>query len=480
MLDSKLFKDAIADAKAVRSTALANAKVALEEAFSERYHAMFAEKLKEDAATGDMTAQPAVAGAPVTEESQEIDELIKELEADLGGEEQEEAPEAPDADDAGAPPMGGAPEVPGADVPPPAPDMGAGAPPMGGDMGAGAPEGLPPAPTGFMYVLLPTPGAGAGAPPMGGDMGAGAPPMDVPPPAPDMGAGAPPAADAGATPPPSDAPPTGEDDEEEVNLDELLQSLKEEIEEEVKEEKEEVDEAKLASSAIGGKVGGSDNKKPSTVASKSSGIESGGASKDGYPSGDAKTTATDATEAKRPNQGAHVTKTNLTTPSKGGEAGPALKAARPNCKGDFENTAKINEATEDKKNLGQAIETITYLKGQLNEINLLNAKLLYTNKLFKEYGMTNEQKMRIVEMFDLSKNVREVKLTYANIAESLNFGGTDKRKVATAASSANVQSITEGLASKPVGSTKPSTKIISESKNAMVSKFQKLAGITKR
>ena len=159
MLDSKLFKDAIADAKAVRSTALANAKVALEEAFSERYHAMFAEKLKEDAATGDMTAQPAVAGAPVTEESQEIDELIKELEADLGGEEQEEAPEAPDADDAGAPPMGGAPEVPGADVP--APDM------------------------------------GAGAPPMGGDMGAGAPPMDVPPPAPDMGAGAPPA-DAGA------------------------------------------------------------------------------------------------------------------------------------------------------------------------------------------------------------------------------------------------------------------------------------------
>jgi Lon protease-like protein len=55
-MDSTLLKEAIADAKAVRQTALANAKVALEEAFSERYQAMFAEKLKEDAEMG--TAQP--------------------------------------------------------------------------------------------------------------------------------------------------------------------------------------------------------------------------------------------------------------------------------------------------------------------------------------------------------------------------------------------------------------------------------------
>jgi len=86
------------------------------------------------------------------------------------------------------------------------------------------------------------------------------------------------------------------------------------------------------------------------------------------------------------------------------------------------------------------------------------------------------KKMRIVEMFDLSKNVREVKLTYANIAESLNFSGNDMKRKAKP--SANVQSITEGLASQPVGTTKPSRSIISEGKvSQMVTRFQKIAGI---
>jgi len=90
--------------------------------------------------------------------------------------------------------------------------------------------------------------------------------------------------------------------------------------------------------------------------------------------------------------------------------------------------------------------------------------------------MNNEQKMRIIEMFDLSKNVREVKLTYANIAESLNFGGTEIKKRANTATS--LQSITEGLASKPVGSTKPSAtkEIISES-NGFATRMKQLAGI---
>ena len=57
-MDSNLFKEAIADAKAVRQTALANAKVALEEAFTERYKNLFAEKLKEEA---EMDENPAAA-----------------------------------------------------------------------------------------------------------------------------------------------------------------------------------------------------------------------------------------------------------------------------------------------------------------------------------------------------------------------------------------------------------------------------------
>ncbi len=461
-IESNLFKEAIADAKAVRQTALANAKVALEEAFSERYQAMFAEKLKEDAAQMDQAPQNdgmKTAAEDVSE--QEIDELIKELESEVSP---EGSNAEPDADDMGA---GAPPSAPGAPAVPPAPVGGEGQMVMCPVGQVATPE-MPPAPVG-------------GAP-----MGAmGAPTVPPMPTAPvggaPMGAPTAPEAGAGAPTPPSDVPPTsGEETDEDVNLDELLESLKEEVEKEEKKEEDTIDEqTKLATSGIGGKTGGSDNKKPSASAHNSSKIESGGLKDNGVPEG--KVEAKDPSEAKRPNEAKNATSTNLSTPSMGGSSGPALKAARPNSKGDFEGTSKLNEENESlKKQLDEATETIKYVKGQLNEINLLNAKLLYTNKLFKEYNMNNEQKMRIVEMFDLSKNVREVKLTYANIAESLNFGGSDvKRKVVTPSAS-NAQSITEGLASKPVGSTKPSKEIISEGKSSqMVSKFQKLAGIKK-
>lgn len=452
-MESNLLKEAIADAKAVRQTALANAKVALEEAFSERYQAMFAEKLKEEAESTN-PAEEGAAGAPEENVSeQEIDELIKELEAEVGGNEQAPAAPASDLDDVddvapaapapvGAPPVGGAPAPL---VPPSTP--GAQCLPMGAP--APAPMGAPPVPPA----------------PMGAPMGA--PPV---PPAP-VGGEVPPA-------PASDVPSPEETDED-VNLDELLESLKEECEEKEEEEETIDEQTKLASSGIGGKkTGGSDNKAPSSGAKSSSKVESGGIKQEGMPSPDGtKVGPEDATTAKRPNEAKNATSTNLSTPSLGGSSGPALKAARPNSKGEFENTAKLHEENESlKKQLNEAEETIKYVKGQLNEINLLNAKLLYTNKLFKEYNMNNEQKMRVVEMFDLSKSVREVKLTYANIAESLNFSGTDiKRKAKT---NSNVQSITEGLASQPVGSTKPSQALIAEGKaNQMVTRFQQIAGI---
>lgn len=442
-LDSNLLKEAIADAKAVRQTALANAKVALEEAFSERYHAMFAEKLKEDATMGNPAVAPAAPAAVKEEETvseQEIDELIKELEAEVG----DEAPEG-----LGSAPAGGDDAAPAPEVPP----VDAAAPAVTTD---GAPLTA-----GQTVKLVPVDDAAA-AP--------AAPAPEVPP-----------VDDAAPATPPSDVPPTGDEMDEEINLDELLQSLKEEIEGDEKkedDEKEEVcEDKKLASSGIGGKTGGSDNKKPSASASSSSNIESGGIKNNGVPEG--KSGPEDATNASRPNKAKNATATNLSTPSKGGESGPALKAARPNSKGDFENTPKLHEENESlKKQLEEHIEVIKYVKGQLNEVNLLNAKLLYTNKLFKEFAMGNEQKMRIVEMFDLAKNVREVKLTYANIAESLNFGANEPKKKTNTVATSTAQSITEGLASKPVGSTKPSAQIISENKvSTQVTRFQKLAGI---
>jgi hypothetical protein len=105
----------------------------------------------------------------------------------------------------------------------------------------------------------------------------------------------------------------------------------------------------------------------------------------------------------------------------------------------------------------------------------LNAKLLYTNKLFKGKSLTEDQKLKIINTFDLTKNIREVKLAYTVLAESINSGASVvKKKTNTTA-----QAITEGLASKPVSSTKPDSTIVEPQAEVMTSRFQKLAGIKK-
>jgi hypothetical protein len=136
----------------------------------------------------------------------------------------------------------------------------------------------------------------------------------------------------------------------------------------------------------------------------------------------------------------------------------------------------INEENEAlKKQLAESLSTVKFMKGVLAETNLLNAKLLYTNKLFKGKSLTEDQKLKIINTFDLTKNIREVKLAYTVLAESINSGASVvKKKTNTTA-----QAITEGLASKPVSSTKPDSTIVEPQADVMTSRFQKLAGIKK-
>ena len=119
--------------------------------------------------------------------------------------------------------------------------------------------------------------------------------------------------------------------------------------------------------------------------------------------------------------------------------------------------------------LGEAISVIKSLKGTINEVNLLNAKLLYVNKLFRSFNLTNEQKSKVVETLDRTKNVREVKLVFSTIAESFKFG--------TGVAKKTTSKLTESYASKPAQSTAPK-QIISED-NSAANRFKKLAGIIK-
>jgi len=124
---------------------------------------------------------------------------------------------------------------------------------------------------------------------------------------------------------------------------------------------------------------------------------------------------------------------------------------------------KKDEVAELKSDLDEHRSVIETLREKLNEVNLLNAKLLFTNKLFRKHGLNNEQKMKVVEQFDRASNLREVKLVYSTLGESFNA-----RK--------NEINESKGSASKPVASTKPEKEVITEGSD-LRDRFKKLANL---
>jgi len=148
-----------------------------------------------------------------------------------------------------------------------------------------------------------------------------------------------------------------------------------------------------------------------------------------------------------------------------------LREMEADMKGDEE---KVDEAeeTEKDKEIEEAYKTIKSLQRTINEVNLLNAKLLFANKLFRAHNMTNEQKVKVIETLDRTKSVREVKLVFSTLAENFKYTSTNKTAKKT---------IKEGIASKVVKSTAPKAaakQVIAESAD-FADRFKKLAGILK-
>jgi hypothetical protein len=150
-----------------------------------------------------------------------------------------------------------------------------------------------------------------------------------------------------------------------------------------------------------------------------------------------------------------------------------LREMEADMKDDKEKVDEEEDKEEMKKDLQEAYKTIKSLQSTINEVNLLNAKLLFANKLFRAHNMTNEQKVKVIETLDRTKSVREVKLVYSTLAENFKY---------TTSSNKNAKkSISEGIASKVVKSTKPAVaqrQVIAESTN-FSDRFKKLAGIIK-
>ena len=124
-----------------------------------------------------------------------------------------------------------------------------------------------------------------------------------------------------------------------------------------------------------------------------------------------------------------------------------------------------NEVSKLQSDLDEHRNVVKYLRSKLNEVNLLNAKLLFTNKLFRSFGLNNDQKMKVVETFDRAHNLREVKLVYSTLAES--FGNNKKTEIKES----------KGSASKPVASTKSEKQEVISEGHELRDRFKKLAGI---
>ena len=242
----------------------------------------------------------------------------------------------------------------------------------------------------------------------------------------------------------------GDDDDvdEDLDLDEILKELDEEEvnEEEEIEEVEEVDEDvdEIEENDVSSGTGKGDNAHD----------KKSGDSTDIGKAGKAK-----HTESVEVSEGEHEDEDDMDEDIDLEEIVKALSEEEDEEEKKDENS-KLQSELEEHRNV------VKYLRSKLNEVNLLNAKLLFTNKLFRSYGLNNDQKMKVVETFDRAHNLREVKLVYSTLAESF---GSKQTKTEIKES--------KGSASKAVASTKSEKQEVISEGHELRDRFKKLAGI---
>jgi len=429
-----LLKDAIADAKAVRETALANAKIALEEAFTPRIQSMLSDKIQNEL-EGDEAAEE----APVEGEEPEA----------------EEEPEIAAEPEIGEEPLVAQDEVPGDEFSEPEAEIPAEEEPLvAQDEVPGDEFSEPEAEEGVIEIN------GVKYAPVVSEEDEEE----------------------------FEAPVEEQEDEDELDLESILRELEDEAEEgEIEEdyaegevgdglssdEAETADEAELAENDVSSDIGDGDNK----VADAAADSSDVGQGSEEPASADAPAAGHENDEDEEVDD---LVEVNGVTYSKVQEEDDydveedidleeILKALSEGDDEEEDAEAQAEAVSKLTSDLDEHRKVVKYLRGKLNEVNLLNAKLLFTNKLFRAHGLTNEQKLKVVETFDRAKNLREVKLVFSTLAES--FGSR------TTSTSKPIKE-SKGSASKAIASTKPkSTPKVIEEGFDMKSRFQKLANI---
>ena len=131
-----------------------------------------------------------------------------------------------------------------------------------------------------------------------------------------------------------------------------------------------------------------------------------------------------------------------------------------------EKRAKIKAITEMKKlrrELKGAYAAVNTQKSTLNEVRLLNAKLLYTNKIFKAKSLNENEKVKVLSSFDKATTIKETKLIFETLSEGLN---SKRKPIRESLGSASKLTSNFKRTKNPIIATDP-----------MVERFQKLAGL---
>ena len=132
-----------------------------------------------------------------------------------------------------------------------------------------------------------------------------------------------------------------------------------------------------------------------------------------------------------------------------------------------------------RKQIRESKNAYNTVKSELNEVNLLNSKLLYVNRIFKANNLDNEQKLSVVETLDKAGSTKEAKLIYETIRNTFTISKDKKSKpVRKKPIRENLTRKRKGMASKAIKTSAPRKPILKESNN-MVARMQKLANISK-
>jgi hypothetical protein len=124
---------------------------------------------------------------------------------------------------------------------------------------------------------------------------------------------------------------------------------------------------------------------------------------------------------------------------------------------------KSKEDAKKEKEMKEALSVINTLRSELNEVNLLNAKLIYVNKIFKSKSLTEAQKIQVITSFDKATTTREAKVVFESLTTAL---AAPKKPLKES----------YGFASRAAGLA-PRKQIVES--NDVVARMQKLANIIK-